>query len=199
MASQPNTEYAIPDWIPKKSTITHPSLVRATRPREMCGDASPAGPGVRDDARITHGTIANAATPVAMRKAGRQPPNAWASGTTSIPATVTPIVIEVEYSAVTRPIRSGKWVLTRPGSRTLAVAMPERATADSTRNSHGEPTSARAAWPATMSTVDPSTAAVRPTLRARSGASAPNPAKHRLGSAVRTPATVSLMPRSCCS
>jgi hypothetical protein len=96
---------------------------------------------------------------------------------------------------VRRPIRCGKWRLTRDGSSTFAVAMPARAgtVAQMKTTALGAPALANNARAARVS--DPSSTLWMPMVRAAHGASRAKNAKHSTGRVVTTPAVVALIDR----
>ena len=91
---------------------------------------------------------------------------------------------------MTRPIRSGKCSFTSDGSSTLAIAIPDSASMESTRNDASAGANARPARPVTSASSAAIVVRCRPTRRATAGAAAPKAANASTGSEVSRPASL---------
>ena len=118
-------------------------------------------------ASATQGTVATRAVRAHVARPNLHDPSRSAIGTVSAAVVVAPSAKAVVYAEVSRPTRCGKCSLTNEGSKTLAVAMPDRASSDNSRNDAGSFTTLRIRSPVTTHTRDSTMTRCTPSVRAR--------------------------------
>lgn len=181
-----------------KVTVSAIAVVERSRLPRRCPAGESGGKSWPVRRHTTSQTTTGTAARVPHTNSERRQPSGAdpAIGTDSSEPAPPPVASMTVYTVMSWTARRPPWRLTQAGTRTLPVAGPMRARAESTTKTGKEPARGRSSSPRVVTAKARTMAPVSPRRRAIGTASSTSTPKHRPGRALTTPPAVSPRPKA---